>query len=101
MVLCQLDVVSLDLCVLVKEFHLMFVETVALHVTLEKMYHEHAGFSVLLSVCLFFLINLPLEREIIFNTSFLTKAFFQSLNQSFTVGKSYVIKHFSLVLEYL
>lgn len=53
-VLCQLDVVSLDSCVLVKEFHLMFVETVALHVMLEKMYHKHAGFSVLSSVCLFF-----------------------------------------------
>lgn len=77
----------------------MFVETVALHVTLEKMYHEHADFSVLSSVCFFFLISL--ERGIILNTSFLTKAFFQSLNQSFTVGKSYVIKHFSLVLEYL
>lgn len=36
MVLCQLDVVSLDSCVLVNEFHLMFVETVALHVMLEK-----------------------------------------------------------------
>lgn len=54
MMLCQLVVVSLDLCVLVKQFHLMFVETVGLHVMLEEMYHEHAGFSVLSSVCLFF-----------------------------------------------
>lgn len=54
MMLCQLDVVSLDSCLLVKESHLMSVETVALRVTLEKMYHKHAGFSVLLSVCLFF-----------------------------------------------
>lgn len=44
---------------------------------------------------------ISLERDIILNTSFLTKASFQSLNQSFTVGKSYVIKHSSLVLEYL
>lgn len=63
MVLCQLDVVSLDLCVLVEEFHLMFVETVALHVTLEKMYHEHAGFSVLLSVCLFFFNQSPIRKR--------------------------------------
>lgn len=77
----------------------MFVGTVALRVMLEKMYHEHADVSVLSSVCWFFLFSL--ERDIILNTSFLTKAFFQSLNQSFTVGKSYVIKHFSLALEYL
>lgn len=54
MVLCQLDVVSLDSCVLVKIISSMFVETVALYVTLEKLYRKHAGFSVLSSVCSFF-----------------------------------------------
>lgn len=53
-VLCQLDVVSLDSCVLVNEFHLMFVEAVALHVTLEKCIISMLVFSVLSSVCLFF-----------------------------------------------
>lgn len=47
MMLCQLNVVTSDSCVLVKRFHLMFV---ALHVTLEQMYHKHAGFGVLSSV---------------------------------------------------